>query len=119
MNNKLNLNNVQNNYNHSIKKDETKVVPKISEKNKEITNNGTQAAESYGRILVKQADKIDNAEMIKSVKDSIEFFVQNPKLAAAAVKASDDAFDILCADESANAYEEACCGVIDAAYNRQ
>lgn len=119
MNNKLNLNNVATTpYTHATKKESIKSDTKPNTQDCHTINNGNQAAECYGRILVKQADKTNNAEMVKNVKDSIEFFVKNPNLAKSAVKASDDAFEILSAIEAANAYEKACCGILDAAYNK-
>ena len=118
INNKLNLSNVHNTYTHGIKRDEIKTALSNEISNETAIQSESKISDSYGRILVKQPDKADNTDMVKRVRDSIDFFVSHPKLAAAAVKASDDAFDILSADEASNAYENACLGIIDAAYER-
>ena len=83
-----------------------------------ILDDGTHAADCYGRILVKQSDKVDNPDMIQCVKDSLEFFLTNPELASAAVKSADDAYDLLLGDDVEDAYEKSCCGALDAAYER-
>ena len=54
--------------------------------------------------------------MVQIVKDSIDFFVENPDLAAASVRAGDDAYELLEAAGVKDAYEKACCGSCDAAY---
>ena len=118
INNKLNLGNVHNTYTHGIKKDEIKTALSNEIPNETAIQTESKISDSYGRVLVKQPDKTDAADMVKRVRDSIDFFVQHPKLAAAAVKASDDALDILSADGASNAYENACLGIIDAAYER-
>ena len=69
-------------------------------------------ADAYGRVLV---SKIDNPDMIECIKDSMDKLSKHPELVAAAVKASDDAYEFLVADEVPQAYEKACCGVYDAA----
>ena len=83
----------------------------------ESINDGTQAADTYGRILVKSG-KIVNPEMVQSVKDSIEFFERYPELAVATVKSVDDAEELLEALEISDAFEKACCGAYDAAYSK-
>ncbi len=114
--NKLNINNnLHTPYTTSAKKEDKKPQPKAEETAPEIINDGTQAAESYGRILVRKG-KFDNAQMVQSVKDSIDFFVENPELAAATVKAGDDAYELLEAAGVEDAYEKSCCGSCDAAY---
>ena len=91
--------------------------PKAEETAQEFVNDGAQAADSYGRILVRKGN-FDNAQMVQSVKDSIDFFIENPELAAATVKAGDDAYELLEAAGAKDAYEKACCGSCDAAYNK-
>ena len=113
--NKVNINNIHKTYTPSAKKEEAKPQAKVEETSPEIINDGTQAAESYGRILVRKG-KFDNAQMVQSVKDSIDFFVENPDLAAASVRAGDDAYELLEAAGVKDAYEKACCGSSDAAY---
>ncbi len=113
--NKLNINNLHKTYTPSAKKEDAKPQPKAEETTPEVINDGTQAADSYGRILVRKG-KFDNAEMVQNIKDSIDFFVQNPELAAASVKAGDDAYELLEAAGVQNAYEKSCCGACDAAY---
>ena len=113
--NKLNINNLHKTYTPSAKKEDAKPQPKAEETTPEVINDGTQAADSYGRILVRKG-KFDNVEMVQNIKDSIDFFVQNPELAAASVKAGDDAYELLEAAGVQNAYEKSCCGACDAAY---
>lgn len=115
--NKLNINNLHKTYKPNLKKDEaeTKAETKIDESAPEIVGDGTQAAESYGRILVKKG-KLENPEMVQNIKDSIDFFIKNPELASASVKAADDACELLEAEGIADPYEKACCGACDAAF---
>ena len=114
--NKLNINNnLHTTYTQNTKKEEPKPQPKVEETAPEVVNDGTQAAESYGRILVRKGN-FDNAQMVQSIKDSIDFFVANPDLAAASVKAGDDAYELLEAAGVKDAYEKSCCGSCDAAY---
>lgn len=116
--NNMNINKTSRAYTPSVSKnDNNKSVQQREEVAQESLNDGTQAADSYGRILVKSG-KVDNAEMVQSVKDSIDFFVNNPELAAAAVKAGDDAEELMSALEVADAYEKACCGACEAAYSK-
>ncbi len=114
--NKLNINNnLHTTYTPSAKKEETKPQPKVEEAAPEVINDGTQAAESYGRILVRKGN-FDNAQMVQSIKDSIDFFVENPDRVAASVRAGDDAYELLEASGAKDAYEKSCCGSCDAAY---
>ena len=88
----VNLNNVRSSYTPSLKKDDSK-SKQVQEEflPTEVLQDGTNAAEAYGRVLVSQSGKIDNPETVKCVKDSVDFFINNPELASAALKASDDA----------------------------
>ena len=114
--NKLNINNnLHTTYTPSAKKEETKPQPKFEEAAPEVINDGTQAAESYGRILVRKGN-FDNAQMVQSIKDSIDFFVENPDRVAASVRAGDDAYELLEASGAKDAYEKSCWGSCDAAY---
>ena len=114
--NKLNINNnLHTTYTPSAKKEETKPQPRVEETAPEVINDGTQAAESYGRILVRKGN-FDNAQMVQSIKDSIDFFVENPDRVAASVRAGDDAYELLEAAGAKDAYEKSCCGSCDAAY---
>ncbi len=113
--NKVNINNIHKPYTPSAKKEDVKPQPKTDETAPDVVNDGTQAADSYGRILVRKG-KFDNAQMVQSVKDSINFFVENPQLAAASVRAGDDAYELLEASGAKDAYEKACCGSCDVAY---
>lgn len=115
--NKLNINNVRNAYTPNLKKDETKQSVLPEDVAVDFLEDGTQAAESYGRILVKKG-AIENPEMVKSVKESLDFFMANPKIAAACNKSADQAFELLEADGVDCAYEKACCGAIDATYSK-
>ncbi len=115
--NKLNINNIPKAYTPSAKKEDAKPQPKAEETAQEFVNDGAQAADSYGRILVRKGN-FDNAQMVQTVKDSIDFFIENPELAAATVKAGDDAYELLEAAGAKDAYEKACCGSCDAAYNK-
>lgn len=84
----------------------------------EITlEDGAKAADSYGRILVKPSN-IDSATPVQSVVDSLDYLLNNYEIAAAAMKASDDAYDLLLADNVPEAYEKSCSGAIDAAYTK-
>ena len=93
LDNNLNINNAGRAYTPNLKKGEdVKPQTKQEETPVEIINDGTQAADSYGRILVKQAGKVDNPEMVKSIKDAVDFYINNQHLVAAGVKAGDDAY---------------------------
>ena len=118
INNNVNLNNVRSSYTPGLKKDDTKSKHVHEELPAEVLQDGTNAAEAYGRVLVSQSGKIDNPEMVKCVKDSVDFFINNPELASAALKASDDAYELLDAEGCEHSYEKSCCGSLDAAYNR-
>lgn len=121
LNNKLNLNNVRStSYTPSVKgEEEIKPLPKAECcENCEVKGDGTKAAESYGRVLVKHAGKSENPETVQCVKDSIDFFLKHPELASAGAKAVDDAHELLLASGAADAYEKACCGACDAVYDR-
>ncbi len=119
MNNNFNINNVRSSYVPNLKKEDSKSEPKIEcECCEHILDDGTHAADCYGRILVKQSDKVDNPDMVQCVKDSLEFFLANPELVSAAVKSADDAYDLLLSDDVEDAYEKSCCGALDAAYER-
>ncbi len=119
INNNVNLNNVRSSYTPSLKKDDSK-SKQVQEEflPTEFLQDGTNAAEAYGRVLVSQSEKIDNPETVKCVKDSVDFFINNPELASAALKASDDAYELLDAEGCEHSYEKSCCGSLDAAYNR-
>ena len=114
----VNINNAGRAYHCSIKKGEDAKQQVKPEENTavESLNDGTKAAESYGRILVKAAGKTENPEMIKTVQDALEFYVNNPQLAQASVKSGDDAYELLEAMGAENPYEKSCCGSCDAAY---
>lgn len=118
LDNNVNINKASRAYTHKVQKND-KNVPSTQHEEvaPEVLNDGTQAADSYGRILVKSG-KIENPEMVQSVKDSIEFFVKYPELAAAAVKSVEDAEELLEALEVSDAFEKACCGAFDAAYSK-
>lgn len=118
INNNVNLNNVRSTYTPGVKKEDTKSFAAAENMPQEVLNDGTNAADSYGRVLVNQAGKIDNPETVKCIKDSVDFFLNNPELAAVAMKACDDAYELLEADGCEHAYEKACCGSCDAAYDR-
>ena len=62
--------------------------------------------------------KEDDTKCAQNIKQDLEFFMKNPELAAAAVKSADNTYELLCADGVEYAYEKACCGACDAAYNR-
>ena len=118
LNNKLNLNNVRGGYAPNFKKDEAKELPvKFEEDAPEVKGDGTQAAESYGRILVKQAGKADNPEMLQGIKEAMEFYANNPELAGRHMLAGDKMHELLEAEGVEHPYEEACCLACDEAYN--
>ena len=99
LDNNLNINNAGRAYTPNLKKGEdVKPQTKQEETPVEIINDGTQAADSYGRI--------------------VDFYINNQHLVAAGVKAGDDAYELFHADEMPNAYEEACCGSCDAVYKK-
>ena len=119
LDNNVNINNTGRAYAPKLKKgDDAKPQPVLEETIVESLNDGTMAADTYGRILVKQAGKTENAEMVKAVQDAIEFYVNNPTIAQAAVKAGDDACELLSALDIENSYEQACSGSLDAAYSK-
>ena len=116
--NNVNINKATRAYTHKVPKNGNNMpVSQNEEVTNEAINDGTKAADSYGRILVKSG-KIENPEMVQAVKDSIEFFERYPELAAATVKSVDDAEELLEALEVSDAYEKACCGACDAAYSK-
>lgn len=118
LDNNVNINKASHTYTHKVQKNDKNVpAPQHEEVAPEVLNDGTKAADSYGRILVKSG-KIENPEMVQSVKDSMEFFVKYPELAAAAVKSVEDAEELLEALEVSDAFEKACCGAFDAAYSK-
>lgn len=118
LDNNVNINKASRTYTHNVLKNGKSIpVPQPEEVEPEALNDGTQAADSYGRILVKSG-KIENPEMIQSVKDSMDFFEKYPELAAAAVKSVEDAEELLEALEVSDAFEKACCGAFDAAYSK-
>lgn len=119
LDNNMNINNAGRTYHRNIKKGE-EAKPQATSENfaaETTLHDGTKAAESYGRILVK-SQKIDNADMVKSVKEALDFYIKNPELARLAVKAGDDAYELLEAMDEECAYEKACCGSCDAAYSK-
>ncbi len=122
LDNNFNINNANRAYAPNFKKGEEIVDTKLQKRQDdmpvEILNDGAQAAESYGRILVKQAGKVDNPEMVQCVKDAVDFYLSHPNLAQAGVKACDDAYELLNAQGAQDAYEKACCGACDAAENK-
>ena len=95
LDNNFNINNANRAYTPNLKKGEETVDAKPQKRPDdmpvEILNDGAQAAESYGRILVKQAGKVDNPEMVQCIKDAVDFYLNNPQLAQAGVKAGDSA----------------------------
>lgn len=116
--NKINLSKIHNAYTPNLRKEDTEKSQQKSDNiSPEIVDNGTQAAESYGRILVKKG-KVENPEMVQCIKDSIDFFIDNPDLVAAGVKAADDAYELLQADGCPDAYEKSCSGACDAVLAR-
>lgn len=116
LDNKLNINKVAPAYAPVVKKEEEpKTEVKAEEIKPEVVNDGSKAAEAYGRSLVKQAGKVENPEMVQNVKDAVDFYVKNPGVAAASVKAGDDSYEMLKAQGAHDAYEKSCCGSCDAA----
>lgn len=116
--NNVNINKATRTYTHKVSKNDKNVsLSQNEDVLQESINDGTQAADTYGRILVKSG-KIVNPEMVQSVKDSIEFFERYPELAVATVKSVDDAEELLEALEISDAFEKACCGAYDAAYSK-
>ena len=116
--NNVNINKATRTYTHKVSKNDKNVsLSQNEDVLQESINDGTQAADTYGRILVKSG-KIVNPEMVQSVKDSIEFFERYPELAVATVKSVDDAEELLEALEISDAFEQACCGAYDAAYSK-
>ena len=116
--NNVNINKATRTYTHKVSKNDKNVsLSQNEDVIQESINDGTQAADTYGRILVKSG-KIVNPEMVQSVKDSIEFFERYPELAVATVKSVDDAEELLEALEISDAFEKACCGAYDAAYSK-
>ncbi len=122
LDNNFNINNANRAYTPNLKKGEETVDAKPQKRPGdmpvEILNDGAQAAESYGRILVKQAGKVDNPEMVQCIKDAVDFYLNNPQLAQAGVKAGDSAYELLSAQGANDAYEKACCGACDAVESR-
>ena len=114
----ININNTSRTYHRSVKKaEETKPQVKVEDDNTtESLQDGTKAAESYGRILVKTTGKVENPEMVKTVQEALDFYINNPDLVRASLNAGDDAYELLEASGAANPYEKACCGSCDAAY---
>ncbi len=120
LNNKLNLNNMRAaSYPHSFKSDEDIKPKSQNETNiQKVDLDASKAAESYGRALIKQSDKLESPETVETVKNAVDAFLNNPNLIAAGVKASDDAYDLLQAQGTTDAYEKACCGACEAVENK-
>lgn len=118
LDNNVNINKASRAYTHKVQKNDKNVLaPQHEEVAPEVLNDGTKAADSYGRILVKSG-KIENPEMVQSVKESIALFTEHPELVSAINKACDDLEDILSASDEKDAYEKACCAMIDAGHTR-
>ena len=119
LDNNFNVNSNNRTYAPNIKKaQDIQVELKAEEVTPEvILEDGSKAADSYGRILVKPS-RIDNTTPVQSVVDSLDFLLENYDTALAAMKATDDAYDLLLADGVSYAYEKACAGAIDAAHSK-
>ena len=120
LDNNFNVNNNQRAYAPNLKKNEEahKVDTKFDEATQEMLVDGRKAADTYGRILVK-AGNIDNTTPISSIVESLDFLMENYDLALASMKATDDAYELLLAENASEPYEKACCGAIDAAYSKK
>lgn len=117
LDNNFNINNTGRAYTPNIKKGddaESKLPKKAENIPSETVTDGTQAADTYGRILVKQTGKIENPEMVQCVKNAVDFYINNTDLVRAGMKACDDSFELMEADNVPYAYEKACCGICDA-----
>jgi len=122
------MTNLDNNFNVNNKRAYTPKLEKNDRANKsdvKTSNNtleglddGIKAADAYGRILVK-SDKIDSSTPITAIVEDLDFLLDNYDLTLAAMNTVDDAYDLLLAQESENAYEKACCGAIDATLERK
>lgn len=111
LDNNVNINNANRAYTPNLKKGE-EVKPQAKaeiEAPAEMLNDGTQAADSYGRILVRQTGKIENPEMVKTVQDAIDFYIKNSDIAAKHVKNGDIAYCAYKADGEEYPYEDMCC----------
>lgn len=120
LDNNMNINSAGRAYAPNFKKNEdVKSQVKLDEEMEpEVLNDGVQAADSYGRILVKQSGKvIDNPEMVKCVQDAIDFYVKNSDIAQKHVKNGDLAYQAFEKDGDEHAYEDMCCISCDAAYS--
>ena len=119
LDNNFNVNNNKRAYSPNLKKNDelTKPVAKFDDATQEMLVDGSKAADAYGRILVKPSS-IDSTTPVQSVIDSLDFLNDNYETALASMKAVDDAYELLIADDVDCAYEKACCGAIDAAYSK-
>ena len=107
--NNFNINNIRKPYSANVKKDECKdSTCKFDEADLSNIADGSIATESYGRALVKHAGS-PSSELVQSVKDSMDFFMNNPELVSKSMKACDDLHELLEADDVDHAYEQACC----------
>lgn len=120
LDNNFNVNNNKRAYSPNLKKNDEspKFDVKFDEQSQEMLADGTKAADAYGRILVKSGN-IDNTTPISSIIESMDFLEKNYDLALASMKAVDDAYELLLAENCEDAYEKACCGSIDAAYSEK
>ena len=120
LDNNFNVNNNKRTYSPNVKKSEEapKVGPKFDETTQEMLVDGRKAADAYGRILVK-AGNIDSTTPVSEIIESLDFLKNNYDLALASMKATDDAYELLLAENCPDAYEKACCGAIDAAYSKE
>lgn len=105
LNNQLNIN-VRKAYTPNMKKEspEVKAEEAVVEETIMPEGNSLNARDSYGRALVKKAEKTDNPEMVKRVKEATEIYMKNSE------QLKDDMamIDLACA--LGGSYEDACCG---------
>lgn len=112
VNNNLNVGAMPQSYAPSFK--EKKTEPTVEQKQEPAQvedKKQPQPGEVIGRSMVKKSSSVN-------FKADMDAFMNNPQLAASAIKAGDFAYEMMEADGVANAYEKSCEKSLDAAYEK-
>lgn len=111
LNNNLNVGGMRQNYTPGFK--EKKTEPTVEQKTEQIPadDKKPQPGEVLGRSMVKKASSVN-------FKADMDAFMKNPALAERTIKAGDVAYELMEALDVSDAYAKACCGSLDAAYDK-
>lgn len=114
LNNNLNIGAMSQGYAPNFKKGDDKTPPTIEEKAaapKQETSLDNDPKAIAGKSQISKTSTVN-------FKADMDVFMKNPKLAMHAINAGDHAYELMEAESVANAYEKACCGSLDAAYEK-